>query len=57
VPTELQLPRQSGGYLLLAEFKHAGINASSPAISRRYIKVGKKDTYDYFEYQPQPLKY
>jgi hypothetical protein len=57
VPTKLQLPKQSGGYLLLAEFKQAGIDVPSPVISRRYIKVGKKDTYDYYEYQPQPLKY
>jgi hypothetical protein len=57
LPTKLQLPRESGGYLLLAEFTPAGIDTNSPIISRRYIKVGKKDTYAYFEYEPKPLKY
>jgi len=52
-PTKIQLPKQSGGYLLLAEFT----NSSSPVISRRYIKVGRKDAYDYYEYEPKPLRF
>ena len=57
LPTKLQLPRENGGYLLLAEFKPVGIDTNLPIISRRYIKVGEKDTYAYFEYEPKPLKY
>jgi len=57
VPTKLQLPQRSGGYLMLAEFTPGGIVAPLPIISRRYIKVGKKDAYTYFDYESQPLKY
>ncbi len=38
VPVRLILPRQPGGYLLLAEFTPSG--ATDPLLSRRYLRVG-----------------
>jgi hypothetical protein len=42
IPAEISLPKKSGGYLLVAEFKADGSN--KPVISRRYIKVGEAGT-------------
>ena len=56
VPTKIQLPEESGGYLLLAEYTPSGHTNQSPVLSRRYIKVGRTDKYDYFEYEPKSLE-
>ncbi len=50
VPVQISLPEQRGGYLLLAEFKEDGID--KPVISRRYLKVGMLETYEYFDINP-----
>jgi hypothetical protein len=52
------LPRQPGGYLLVAEFHPKG--ASEPIISRRYIRVGMLPAYHYYdlpEEELQPLSF
>ncbi len=46
----LDLPKQPGGYLLLAEFTPEG--RKEPVISRRYIKVGKLDKYEFYTVSP-----
>jgi len=51
---EISLPKKPGGYLLLAEFTRDG--ADMPVISRRYIKVGKIESYKFFDLQPGKLK-
>ncbi len=47
IPVAINLPDQSGGYLLVAEFTPE--NQSSPIISRRYIKVGEAEEYRFYE--------
>ena len=49
VPCLIALPKESGGYLLLAEFYPEG--STQPVISRRYLKVGDSLTekYDFFK--------
>jgi hypothetical protein len=54
IPTEIFLPKQAGGYLLLAEFLADG--KKDPVISRRFINVGKLPVFKYFEFQPVMLK-
>jgi len=51
---DVSMPEQTGGYLLLAEFKPD--NGGRPAISRRFIKVGIDPGYKYFEMKPADLK-
>ncbi|MCE5269963.1 glycoside hydrolase family 2 [bacterium] len=48
--TMLSLPAQPGGYLLLAEFTPAG--RSEPVVSRRYIRVGKLEKYEFYDLTP-----
>ncbi len=57
LPTRLLLPEGSGGYLVLAEYSPGLSESPSPVLSRRYIKVGEKDKYTFFDYKPEPLKY
>ena len=49
VPCMVELPEETGGYLLVAEYYPEGKN--QPVISRRYLKVGnvQDEKYDYFE--------
>ncbi len=51
---DLSMPKQTGGYLLLAEFKPD--NNGRPVISRRFIKVGVAPGYKYFDMKPVDLK-
>lgn len=51
---EISLPKKTGGYLLLAEFKADG--SENPVISRRFIKVGKVAEYKFFDMQSVKLK-
>jgi hypothetical protein len=41
-----QLPKIPDGYLLITEFQENG--SESKKLSRRYIKIGKKESYDFF---------
>jgi len=50
LPVVLDLPKQSGGYLLVTEFR-GKLNSVSPQISRRYIKVGEGEL-NYFSIKP-----
>ena len=52
VPASLSLPRQGGGYLLLAEFTPEGEKGNNPVISRRYLRVEGKDRYEFFDFEP-----
>jgi hypothetical protein len=54
IQTEITLPKQAGGYLILAKFIATG--SQKPVISRRYIKVGKAAVYKYFEMQPPDME-
>lgn len=55
-PIAMQIPNESGGYLMLAEFTPNRAQTPSPVLSRRYLKVGEKDRYEWFEYKPEELK-
>jgi len=46
----LHLPQKAGGYLLLAEFFPEGSQGENPAISRRYLRVGETDSYEFYDY-------
>ena len=52
IPCIMELPKEKGGYLLVAEFYPEGEN--QPVISRRYIKIGdsQNEKYDFFEMKP-----
>jgi hypothetical protein len=52
--SNIALPEHAGGYLLLAEFTSEG--ETHPVVSRRYIKVGQSDSYEFFDLQPESLK-
>ncbi len=56
IPVKIQLPEQSGGYLLLSEFTPDRPGKTSPILSRRYIKIGQRDEYTFFTYKPKPLQ-
>jgi hypothetical protein len=48
-PCMLELPKEKGGYLLIAEYFPEG--KDQPIISRRYLKIGdsKEEKYDFYE--------
>ena len=52
VPCMLELPKEKGGYLLVAEYYPEGI--AQPVISRRYMKIGdsQDEQYDFYEIKP-----
>ncbi len=49
----LDLPEQSGGYLVVAAFTPSG--SPHEIISRRYIRVGNLPDYSFFDLQPEGL--
>lgn len=49
IPVSMTLPSQPGGYVLVAEFTPEN---GKPMISRRFLKVGKVDKYNYFKLDP-----
>jgi len=49
LPVSLSLPKQAGGYLLVAEFTPQ--NTKEKVISRRYIRVGNADNYTFYDYK------
>jgi beta-galactosidase len=50
VPVRMTLPKQPGGYLLVAEFTAGGRH---PVLSRRFINVGTAARYEYFRLMPE----
>ena len=52
LPCMIKLPKENGGYLLVAEYFPDGKN--QPVISRRYIKVGdsSNEKYDFYDMTP-----
>jgi len=50
-PCLVELPKEKGGYLLVAEFHPEGKTA--PVISRRYLKIGdaKDDNYSFYDFK------
>ena len=48
-PVSVKLPKKAGGYLLLAEFFPQGSQGEKPAISRRYLRVGEADSYEFYD--------
>jgi len=52
VPAVVQLPKGPGGYLLVAEFVPAG-KFDKPVVSRRYIKVGDRASYEFYDLKPE----
>jgi len=57
IPARIQLPRESGGCLLVVEYAADAGEKTSPVVSRRFIKVGRQDKYSHFEWRPAPLRY
>ena len=53
----LLLPEESGGYLLLAEFRadSSDETTSEPVLSRRYLKIGQQEQYIFYDLVPAPL--
>ena len=53
LPCMMKLPKENGGYLLVAEYFPDGKN--QPVISRRYIKVGnsQNEKYDFYDMMPE----
>ena len=51
-PCLVELPKEKGGYLLIAEYYPEG--KTTPVISRRYLKIGdsKTEKYDFYELKP-----
>lgn len=49
-PVSLTLPNVPGGYLITSEYKPE--DKDDTFISRRFIKVGKCDKYNYYDIQP-----
>ena len=49
LPCLMELPKEKGGYLLVAEYYAEG--KDTPVISRRYLKIGdsKDEKYDFYE--------
>jgi hypothetical protein len=57
LPTSIELPKQKGGYLVVAKYRpNMGYQmGKAPIISRRYINIGKLKKYQYYDLSPQPL--
>jgi hypothetical protein len=52
IPVSLLLPADTGGYVLLAEFTPEN---GKTVISRRFLKVGHSEKYNYFKVNPVKL--
>ena len=53
LPVKLKLPEKKGGYLLVCAYTPDG--SKEPVISRRYIKVGELNSYNFYELDPGNL--
>ena len=51
LPVSLTLPPEPGGYLLLVEYYPQGQTA--PVLSRRYLRVGEAEQYEYASLTPE----
>jgi beta-galactosidase len=49
IPVSMVLPSEAGGYVLMAEFTPENGQA---VISRRFLKIGKSEKYNYFNINP-----
>lgn len=49
IPVSITFPDEAGGYVLVAEFTPEN---GQPVISRRFLRVGKSDTYNYYRLNP-----
>jgi len=59
VPVAIDLPREDGGYLLLAAFTPDVRGTTSPVLSRRYIRVGEAGAnvkYGFYDLAPPPVR-
>ncbi len=52
LPCAVHLPEEEGGYVLVSEFTQKNIDRNSPILSRRYLKIGEKETYTYYKINP-----
>ena len=48
----VKMPAKKGGYMLISYLKEDGLD-DIPQVSRRYINIGKKNQYEYFDYEYQ----
>jgi hypothetical protein len=53
IPVSVNLPSETGGYVLSAEFITEN---GTPVISRRFIKVGKAPGYSFYELNPTGVR-
>lgn len=53
VPVKINMPKQPGGYLLVSEFRRH--DTDKPVLSRRYIKVGQLEKYNFYQLNPGEL--
>jgi beta-galactosidase len=53
IPVNIVLPEGPGGYVLIAKYKSETM--AKEAISRRYIRVGDTERYEYYSYQVEEL--
>jgi beta-galactosidase len=56
LPVSLEIPKEEGGYLLVAQFTPDIEQNVSPVLSRRYIKVGSKDVTQFYEVGIEGIK-
>ncbi len=55
ISVRVKMPAKKGGYMLISHLEESGLD-DIPQVSRRYINVGKKKHYRYFEYEYQKPK-
>lgn len=53
LPISITTPKQSGGYLLLLDFRPDGSTERESVKSRRFLRIGKLDHYDFYDYPLQ----
>jgi hypothetical protein len=51
-PVSVKLPKKSGGYLIAAEYRSGSAPKAEPVVSRRFVKVGNKTDYAFYELKP-----
>ncbi len=50
IPIQVKMPAKKGGYMFISYLKEDGLDDIAQ-VSRRYINVGEKKKYEYFEYE------
>ena len=56
LPVSISLPEKEGGYLLLTKFTPGIKQNVRPVLSRRYIKIGKKDVSAFYELEIESIQ-